>query len=146
MSEHRVYCVSKARWAPMWRSLRDAHGIPMVSSWIDKGGEETIQDWGAFWAGAMEEASTATCALVYLAPSERLVGGLAEIGAVLSHGGEVYVYGAYETLRTLLGHPHVHHYADRESLRLCLPSPKPGPEQWLAAMADSLVKASDRQG
>lgn len=136
MSEHRVYCVSKARWTHMWRSLRDAHGIPVVSSWINDGGEETILDWGAFWTRALAEASTATCALVYVAPCERLVGGMAEIGTVLSHGGEVYAYGAYgSALRTLIGHPRVHGFTNLGDLKHKMPFPRPGPEQWLTALA-----------
>ena len=130
MGEHRIYCISKARWAPMWRSLRDAHAIPVVSSWIDRGDVATMLDWGPFWEGCLEEAGTATCALVYLAPGEQLVGGMAEIGAVLSHGGSVLAYGSYESLRTLAFHRRVRCHHSREPFA-AHPDAMSPPERWM---------------
>ena len=133
MTEHKIYCVSKVRWAPMWRALRGAHSIPVVSSWIDQGWAP-IHDWGAFWTKCLEEASTATCSLVYLAPGEQLVGGMAEIGAVLSHGGSALVYGSHGQLRTLAAHPRVRCRAILADFTTHPDAMSP-PERWLFELA-----------
>jgi hypothetical protein len=133
MTEHRIYCVSKVRWAPVWWKLRDAHSIPVVSTWIDIGWAP-ISDWGAFWERCLEEASTATCALVYLAPGEQLVGGMAEIGAVLSHGGSALVYGSHGQLRTLAAHPRVRCRAILADFTTH-PDARSLPERWLFELA-----------
>ena len=117
----------------MWRKLRDAHEIPVVSSWIDQGWAP-IHDWGAFWVKCLEEASTATCALVYLAPGEQLVGGMAEIGTVLSHGGSALAYGAHGQLRTLAAHPRVRYRAILADFT-SHPNAMSPPERWLFELA-----------
>jgi len=164
MSEHRIYCVSKTWWAAMWRDLRNEHSIPVISTWIDHWAEESmrrdlrdehpgwhslptvspggdqgnlepIRDWGAFWMRCLEEASTATCALAYLAPGEQLVGGMAEIGAVLSHGGSVLAYGHHESLRTLAAHPRVRCRSQLEDFTTH-PESMTAPERWLFDLAN----------
>ena len=136
MTEHKIYCVSKVRWAPMWKALRDAHSIPMVSTWIEQGWRTpiTVTDWGDFWVRCLEEASTATCALVYLAPNDQLVGGMAEIGAVLSHGGSVLAYGAHGHLRTLVSHPRVSCHSILAEFTTHPDAMSP-PERWLFELA-----------
>ena len=133
MTEHRIYCVSKVRWAYVWRKLRNVHAVPVVSSWIDRGWDP-ISDWGAFWVKCLEEASTATCALVYLAPGEQLVGGMAEIGTVLSHGGSVLAYGYHGLLRTLAAHPRVRCRAILADFTTHPDAMSP-PERWLFELA-----------
>jgi hypothetical protein len=105
----------------------------VVSSWIDRGWVP-ISDWGEFWVKCLEEASTATCALVYLAPGEQLVGGMAEIGAVLSHGGSALVYGSHGQLRTLAAHPRVRCRAILEDFTTHPDAMSP-PERWLFELA-----------
>jgi hypothetical protein len=106
----------------------------LISTWIDLGGEGMIPDWGAFWVRCLEEASSASCALIYLAPGDRLTGGMAEIGATLSHGGRAWAYGNHESLRTLTSHPLVRCRSRLEDFT-APPGEMTPPEQWLFQLA-----------
>ena len=143
-NEHSIPVISS--WIDHWTGESNGNGwssLPPVSPGGDlrrdlrdehQGNLEPIRDWGAFWMRCLEEASTATCALVYLAPGEQLVGGMAEIGAVLSHGGSVLAYGHHESLRTLAAHPRMRCRSRLEDFT-AHPESMTRPERWLFELA-----------
>lgn len=88
----RVYIASKAIHGREWQRLRSI-GYPIISTWIDQSGEGETQDWPGLWDACINEASRCTRLVVYVEPSEKLKGALAEVGAALSRGIPVFIVG-----------------------------------------------------
>jgi hypothetical protein len=97
-----VYVVSKIHRAAMWRTMRN-DGFPIISTWIDDGGPESI-NFSEAWPRYLAEASSAAVMLVFLSLGEVLKGGLLEIGAALSQGTKVIVVGEIPQLPTAILH------------------------------------------
>jgi len=86
LRRHGIYVASKAvAHSPQWREMRAA-GWPIVSRWIDQGGQDDIGNWPELWDMCFEDLSCAAVCLAYKEPGETLKGGLIEIGAALSMG------------------------------------------------------------
>lgn len=106
----KVYVISKVKHAQQWQFLRDrSEGLfTIISTWIDDGLEADI-DFSEAWPRYLKEASSANFVIVHIDKGDVLKGGMAELGAALSHGAIAYVDGDVESLRTMSHHPNVHH-------------------------------------
>lgn len=89
-----IYIASKAvPHGKRWRDLRDNHGVPFISSWIDLGGREDITSWPDLWATCLKEVQQAKALIVYAEPGEILKGAWIEVGAALAAGVPVIGVG-----------------------------------------------------
>lgn len=89
----RVYVASRAlpERTAMWRELRAAGEVEVVSSWIDQTGKGE-SDYGELWPAIVYEISTAFAVILYAEQDDfPLKGALVEVGAVLAFNRLVYV-------------------------------------------------------
>ena len=107
----RIYVISKTIHAERWQFFRTRSvGLfDIISTWIDDGPESKV-DFAEAWPRYLSQAAQADFALVYLEPGETLKGGMAELGAALSHGATACVVGDRSSLRTIARHPRVHFF------------------------------------
>lgn len=101
----KIYMASKAKHGPRWRALRDDHGVPINSSWIDEAEEGLTSDWADLWSRCVNEACEADAVILYCEPGEVLKGALVEVGAALAVGNKVYAVGCEG--HSFLAHPQV---------------------------------------
>jgi hypothetical protein len=89
---------SKAKHAPWWRALRSA-GVPISpeAHWIDWGANEPgapeagADDWSGHWQGCLTGVGTADILLFLDMPGENQCGAIAELGAALAFGKQVFL-------------------------------------------------------
>jgi hypothetical protein len=93
-----VYPASKAKHAPWWRALRAA-GVPISPDchWIDWSANEpgapeaSAEDWCGHWQGCIHGAANADVLLFLDMPGENQCGAIAELGAALAAGKQVFL-------------------------------------------------------
>jgi hypothetical protein len=86
-----VYVASRVKRAPMWREIRDAKAIGIVSSWIDEAGEGETADLGELWQRIFGEVSAASALILYAETEDfPLKGALVEVGMALALGKPIF--------------------------------------------------------
>ncbi len=98
----RIYIASKAIHGPRWIHAR-AHGVPIISTWIDEYAPGATKDWTDLWIRSINEVKSATVLVLYQEHGEILKGALVEAGAALASGVPVMYVGPYT--HGLLHHP-----------------------------------------
>lgn len=96
MPEARIYIASKTNHGPRWRHLRDEHGAPFISTWINEAEAGATIDWPDLWSRCIREAATADALVLYREGGEVLKGAWAEVGAALAHGKPIFAVGCDE--------------------------------------------------
>jgi hypothetical protein len=102
------YPCSKARHYVFWQALRSA-GLPIVHPcWIDAefnatGEEPSHDEWAAHWYQCCNLAATCEVTLFLALPGEQHAGALAEIGACLGAGRQLFAVSAVDF--SFLRHP-----------------------------------------
>jgi hypothetical protein len=93
----RIYCASKARWAPWWRALQAA-GVPLQASWLtwefnlDPNAEPLQQDWAKHSEICLTEARESDLVLFVAFEDNRPhFGAIMEAAAALSNGKRVFL-------------------------------------------------------
>jgi hypothetical protein len=90
-----IYVASKSRHARWWRALRAA-GVPITASWIDSAINTGLIDpssdaWRDHWSACIEQAAKADVLLFLDLPGENQCGAIAELGAALASGKQVFI-------------------------------------------------------
>jgi hypothetical protein len=90
-----IYIASKAIHRPKWRELRDNYEVPIISRWIDveDGLPDSAIDFDELWDNCLEDVARCDVLIAVAQPDERLKGVILEIGAALSAGKRVLLYG-----------------------------------------------------
>lgn len=84
-----IYVSSRVYHATMWRNLRDLHGYPINSTWIDK---VTVSDYGQLWLDIDEEICKADSLVLFARrDSFPFKGALVEVGIALTRRKPIYV-------------------------------------------------------
>jgi hypothetical protein len=111
------YPASKSKYAAWWKAMRAA-GVPIVASWIDSGLNTGELDpspdiWREHWGRCIEEATSADICLFVDMPGENQCGAIAEMGASLGAGKEVFIVS--ENFWSIEHHPRCRKFSDLES-------------------------------
>jgi hypothetical protein len=124
----KLYAASKTEHAAMWRDLRDNHGWPIISTWLnDAMGEDAEKNYRAMWLRFVADVHACTALVLYFCKDDRpLKGGLVEVGMVLALGKKVYVViddtqlgdSAAKLLGSWVWHPNVIQCVDFNHVRL----------------------------
>lgn len=117
-----IYVASKTVHAPRWRELRDVHGLPIISTWIDEAGQGESRSLRNLWSRCIAESKACNYLIAYRQPNEILKGAFVEIGAALAVNNRVYLVGFDEQF-SFRNHPHVRICA---TLREAFESSTPG--------------------
>jgi hypothetical protein len=105
-----IYMSSRTKHSHVWRLLRQS-GVPIISSWIDRSGD----DWDDLWFSCLDECVRADKFILYIEPDDGTVrGALVELGARLGAGKRALYVGPPEALSSVLRHPLIHHASSLE--------------------------------
>lgn len=96
----RIYIAGKAGYAPFFRQLRDEHGLPLRSSWLDERfrGQLTDTQKVELWTLCEREASECDLLILYSRPDDVHKGALVEAGCALGNRKPVYQVGSCGSL------------------------------------------------
>ena len=107
----RVYTASTLKQAPLWRKLHETHPhIYCHARWLKHmahGTPDTPEQASWFWQQDEEDVRDADALVAYADQTERLRGGLVEVGMAIAFGVPVIVVGAHFDCGTWQYHPAV---------------------------------------
>ncbi len=107
MRRPRVYTASKTRHAQVWRDVRAAGQVDVVSTWIDEAEQGQTANMAELWARCLREVRSADALILYRPiRGEHLKGALVEAGIALGSHKPVYFVGDPERY-SFLNHPFV---------------------------------------
>ena len=83
-----LYVASRAsipERSAMWRDLRDRHGWPIISTWIDEAGENETDNMSELWSRIAGEIHRSSGLLLYAGSGDTpLKGALVEVGMAIA--------------------------------------------------------------
>lgn len=96
-----IYVASRTIYANLWlhlRSILQARGIEITSTWIEESGEGQTKSYEELSSRCIEEIRRSDCFLLFCRPGDHLKGALIEAGAALAFNIPVRCIGNCESL------------------------------------------------